>query len=276
MTSAADASTYPLKRVQELLGISRAAIDALIAAGFVAPTRGRRNELRFTFQDLMLMRMAHGLQDARVPTRKIIRALAQLRAALPASLPITGLRIGASGNEVAVQDRDGRWEVASGQLLIDFEVARDEGSITFLPASSSGPVDDADACFARGQALESSDPRAAEAAYRTAVERAPAHADAWLNLGALLCDQQRFGEAIALLDRALVHCPEVALLHYNRAVALDDAGRSAEASNSYERSLALDPSLADAHYNLGRLRESLGDGRGALRHFAAYRRLSRR
>ena len=43
-----------------------------------------------------------------------------------------------------------------------------------------------------------------------------------------------------------------------------------------KRSLALDPSLADAHYNLGRLRESFGDGRGALRHFAAYRRLSRR
>ena len=37
--------------------------------------------------------------------------------------------------------------------------------------------------------------------------------------------------------------------------------------------IALDPSLADAHYNLGRLREQLGDPRGALRHFSAYRRL---
>ena len=33
---------------------------------------------------------------------------------------------------------------------------------------------------------------------------------------------------------------------------------------SYERSLALDPTLADAHYNLGRLREQIGDKRGAL------------
>ena len=44
---------------------------------------------------------------------------------------------------------------------------------------------------------------------------------------------------------------------------------------SYERSLALDPTLADAHYNLGRLREQIGDKRGALRHFSADRRLQR-
>ena len=73
----------------------------------------------------------------------------------------------------------------------------------------------------------------------------------------------------------LLHCPGSALLHFNRAVALDHLERLAEAAASYERSLALDPTLADAHYNLGRLREQLGDKRGALRHFSAYRRLQR-
>jgi hypothetical protein len=37
--------------------------------------------------------------------------------------------------------------------------------------------------------------------------------------------------------------------------------------------LEVDPKLADAHFNLGRLREHLGDARGALRHFSTYRRL---
>ena len=69
------------------------------------------------------------------------------------------------------------------------------------------------------------------------------------------------------------HCPASALAHFNRGVALDHLERLDEAARSYERSLALDPSLADAHYNLGRLREQLGDKRGALRHFNAYRRL---
>jgi tetratricopeptide (TPR) repeat protein len=94
-----------------------------------------------------------------------------------------------------------------------------------------------------------------------------------LNLGAMLADAGRFGELAALSDDAVLHNPGSALLHFNRAVALDHLERLPEAAASYERSLALDPTLADAHYNLGRLREQLGDKRGALRHFSAYRRL---
>ncbi len=87
----------------------------------------------------------------------------------------------------------------------------------------------------------------------------------------MLSDASRFAELAALSDDAAAHCPGSALVHFNRAVALDHLERLVEAAASYERSLALDPTLADAHYNLGRLREQLGDKRGALRHFSAYR-----
>ncbi|MFO1214669.1 MAG: tetratricopeptide repeat protein [Burkholderiaceae bacterium] len=122
-------------------------------------------------------------------------------------------------------------------------------------------------------ALEASDPAAAEAAYRQALELQPDHEAAYLNLGALLSEAGRYTELAALSDAAVQHCPASALAHFNRGVALDHLERLDEAARSYERSLALDPSLADAHYNLGRLREQLGDKRGALRHFNAYRRL---
>jgi tetratricopeptide (TPR) repeat protein len=91
----------------------------------------------------------------------------------------------------------------------------------------------------------------------------------------MLADAGRFGELAALSDEALVHCPRSALLHFNRGVALDHLERLAEAIESYEASLALDPTLADAHYNLARVREQIGDARGALQHFSAYRRLQR-
>ena len=87
------------------------------------------------------------------------------------------------------------------------------------------------------------------------------------------CEAGRFDDAVDLYERAIVHCPGSALIHFNRAVALEDQQRPHEAVASYERSLALDPALADAHYNIGRLQEQLGDARGALRHFSAYRRL---
>jgi tetratricopeptide (TPR) repeat protein len=269
-----DASTFTLRRVQALLGLSRTIVAGLIAQGFVAPTRGPRNEWRFTFQDLMLLRTAHALQASKIPPRRILRSLARLKAALPQELPLTGLRITAIGADVAVRDRDGRWQADSGQLLMDFDVAPVAGSVAFLEHANE-PPGDAASSFELGVALEDSDPAAAEAAYRQALALAPDHEAAYLNLGAMLSDAGRFAELAALSDAALAHCPRSSLLHFNRGVALDHLERLPEAAASYEQSLALDPSLADAHYNLGRLREQIGDQRGALQHFSAYRRLQR-
>ncbi len=273
MTRAADddeASTYTLRRVQAMLGLSRSVVAGLIAEGFVSPTRGPRNEWRFTFQDLMLLRTAHALQASKIPPRKILRSLARLKATLPQELPLTGLRITAIGADVAVRSPQGQWQADSGQLLMDFEVAPVAGSVAFLTRDS-----DTSSWFERAVALEGSDAAAAEAAYRQAIALAPGFEAAYLNLGAMLCVAERFAELASLSDDAVRHCPASSLIHFNRGVALDHLERLPEAMASYERSLALDPTLADAHYNLGRLREQIGDTRGALRHFSAYKRLQR-
>lgn len=271
-----DPSTFTLRRVQAMLGLSRTTVAGLIAEGFVAPTRGRRNEWRFTFQDLMLLRTAHALQESKIPPRKILRSLARLKATLPQELPLTGLRITAVGADVAVRDRHGQWQADSGQLLMDFDVAPVAGSVAFLARSASSPAGpDAAAWFERGVALEATDPAGAEAAYRQVLVLAPDRAEAYLNLGALWSEAGRFAELAELSEQAVAHCPDEALVHFNRGVALDHLERLPEAVASYERSLALDPALADAHYNLGRLREQLGDQHGALRHFSAYRRLQK-
>ena len=276
------ASTYTLRRVQAMLGLSRTIVAGLIAEGFVAPTRGPRNEWRFTFQDLMLLRTAHALQASQIAPRKILRSLKRLKATLPQELPLTGLRITAIGADVAVRDRSGQWQADSGQLLMDFDVAPLAGSVAFLargPVSAAAPAALAapagPAWFERGLTLESSDAAAAEAAYRQALALAPDFEAAYLNLGAMLSDAGRYAELAALSDAAVLHCPASSLIHFNRAVALDHLERVPEAAASYEQSLRLDSTLADAHYNLGRLHEVLGDKRGALRHFNAYRRLQK-
>ena len=274
-----DPSTFTLRRVQAMLGLSRRVVDGLIAEGFVVPARGRRNEFRFTFQDLMLLRTAHALQASKIPPRRILRSLARLKATLPSELPLTGLRITAIGADVAVRSPQGQWQADSGQLLMDFDVAPAGADVAFIERVPATPAtaNDAAAWFARGEALEASDLAGAEAAYRQALALAPEQAGAYLNLGAMWSEAGRFAEVVALSDEALARCapsPDLALLHFNRGVALDHLDRLPEAMASYETSLTLDPTLADAHYNLGRLREQLGDPRGALRHFSAYRRLT--
>jgi tetratricopeptide (TPR) repeat protein len=271
-----DTSTFTLRRVQAMLGLSRSIVAGLIAEGFVAPTRGKRNEWRFTFQDLMLLRTAHALRASKIAPRKILRSLARLKATLPQELPLTGLRITAIGADVAVRDRDGQWQADSGQLLMDFDVAPLAGSVAFLERKASSPAGpDAAAWFERGLALDATDPAGAEAAYRQALVLAPDLAEAYLNLGAMWSEAGRFADLAELSDEAVAFCPDSALIHFNRGVALDHLECLPEAMASYEQSLVLDPTLADAHYNLGRLREQLGDKRGALRHFSAYRRLQR-
>jgi hypothetical protein len=282
--------TYSLREVRSMLGLSRAVIGGLVEAGFVSPQRGPRRELRFSFQDMVLLRTAHRLQAARIPPRRIVQSLRKLRAALPESMPLTGLRITAVGNDVAVRTGGAPWSADSGQLLLDFDVdglavapaqtvaARRTPAPPAARPSAPPPVappPSAAQWFERGVALERGDVPAAIEAYRHAIEADPACADAYLNLGVLLGDAGRASEAVRLYRRAVARLPAHALLHFNLAVMLEDSGRADEALAAYGRCLALDPGLADAHFNAARLHDRLGHAKQAIRHYSAYRRLSK-
>lgn len=272
---------YTVRSIQAMLGISRGVVRGLVKAGFVSPARGPRNELRFSFRDVVLLRTAHGLRSAHVAPRRIASSLRKLRASLPEELPLTGLRITAVGNAVVVHEGMARWEPDSGQLTMDLDFAPVGGQLAVFAhrgqPQPDAPRDPPDAAqwFAQGQMLEEDDPAGAEDAYRRALSCEPGHADACLNLGALLCDAGRCDEAVRLYAQAIARNPRVAELHYNLAVALEDLGRIEAALASYERCLELDPRFADAHFNAARLHDELGHAQKALRHFSAYRRLQR-
>lgn len=279
---------YTLRQIGEMLGLGRSVVMGLIHAGFVTPGRGPRNEYRFSFQDVVLLRTAHHLRRADIPPRRMLRSLRQLRARLPDSMPLAGLRIQAIGSEVAVRDAQAAWQAATGQLLMDFEVSERGGQVLFMPheaaapqearppASEPGEPSSAQAWFARGESFEGSEAlNEAEAAYRRALALDPGHAHAALNLGALLCDLGRPAEAESLLQAAVERNGDDALLWFNLAVAREDGQHPAAALDAYARALALDPEFADAHYNAARLHEAAGDARSALRHYSAYRRLRR-
>ena len=70
--------------------------------------------------------------------------------------------------------------------------------------------------------------------------------------------------------------PEGARARYNLGVVLEDRGRPGEALAAYREAIGLDGSLAPAHFNLSRLCEARGDEADALSHLAAYKRLLQR
>ncbi|MBT2322001.1 tetratricopeptide repeat protein [Variovorax paradoxus] len=283
MSTAPVESTHPytLRGVRQMLGLTRHAISKLIELGFVDPSRGPGRALRFSFRDVVLLRSAHDLRVARIPTRQILRSLRRLRETLPAEVPVSGLRITAAGDRITVRAEDTQWEPDTGQLVMDFSVAPATGSVSFISQRAAEPPapeadDDLEALFETAEELEAADPVAAEDTYRLILEQDPAHAHAYLNLGFMLCEAGRCGEAVALYDQGIARCPDDPLMHYNRAVALEELGRVAAALSSYEACLLLAPDFADAHQNAALLYAKAGQKQLAIRHFSAFRRLQPR
>jgi tetratricopeptide (TPR) repeat protein len=267
-----------LRKLQSLLGVSRRVLSGLIGAGFVTPSRGPRNELRFTFRDVVVLRTAFQLQSAKISSRKILAALARLKAELPDELPLSGIRVTAVGNTVAVKTGPSQWDANTGQLLLDFEIAEIKGDVVFLETSpeQKDAVVHAEEWYALAEQLADADARGAEQAYRKAIELSPEpFYAAYVDLGALLCeDERRCEDALGVFEQALALFPDDAVLHFNRAVALEGVGRLEDAERSYARCLEINPSYADAHHNLGLLRDRRGDKQGLVRHLSAWRRLN--
>ena len=267
--------------VARVLGVSAPRVRAMVRAGWCRPVRSGR-AFAFQFQDLVLLRTAHGLAAAHVPARHLKRALAELVRQLPADRPLSGVRISAEAGRVVVRDRDSVWQPESGQLLLDFAVdelaRRSTAAHPVLPtrARPRQPDESAADWFARAVDLEDDDPEAARAAYERALELDPDLGDAYVNLGRLAHEAGDPSTAARCYHHALARDQVDPVTHYNLALALEDLHRDREAVAHYRRAVALNAGFADAHYNLSQLLGRLGQKAESLRHLVRYRQLVRR
>ena len=295
--------SYGVGEVARLLHLSRGTIRGLISRGFVSPARGPRREYRFSFQDLVILRTARALVQAKVPPRRIGRSLSALRRQLPKSVPLTGLTICSVGSEVVVRKGGDRWQAESGQYLLEFDVAAagDSLQITEIKRgvgratnAAGGPTGsavggrekgglqenggqdvavEAHTWFERGLLAEDRDVAKALEAYERCRALDARHVAARINLGRLLHEAGRLEEAQRVYREALSESEPDPTLLFNLGVLLEDASRNEEAIEAYQQVLGEDPDFADAHYNLARLYEAVGKPQHAIRHLGVYRRL---
>ena len=262
-------SGYGAREVAKMLGLSLGQVRAYVKAGFLEPERGPRGELRFTFQDLVLLRTAQGLVSARIPPRRVRKALEKLKSQLPEGRPLRAVHIRAEGDRIVVGDGDKQWSPESGQVLFDFEARELARKVAPLKVRSSDPTD----WYERGCDLEDSAPKEARAAYARALELDPDNAAAHVNLGRLLHESGNARAATEHYRRAIELDPGHSTALFNLGVALEDLRMPDEAILAYRTALAADALCADAHWNLAQLYERSGDPAAALRHLRAYRKL---
>ena len=302
---------FGTKDLVGLVGISRSRIRALIRAGHVRPGRGRRGELRFSFQDLIILRTAKALAAASIPLRRINQSLRQLQASLPPEVPLSGLSITSIGDRIAVREGVQQREIDSGQYVLALNIVNEGGEVRIIDHSArasakagrhkareregeregagscqvAGHVDaddagaeaivddrDGDTLYLAACSLEEEDPAAAITLYWKSLAANPDHPDARLNLGRLLHLAGRLHEAERVYRSARGHD---ATLLFNLGVLLEDMNRRADAITAYREALDQDATFADAHFNLARLYEREHNRRETLRHLLAYRRLTR-
>lgn len=267
---------YSLREVGKLLGLSRSMIGRLIDAGFVSPTRGLRREYRFTFRDLVLLRTAQGLSEARIPSARILRSLRRLRSQLPDEVPMAGLRIAAVGDAVVVSEGSAQWRPDDGQYVMQFQVASPDGQLAFFGPAEAPSGRSREAWFEQGVALERTDPQRACEAYRQAINEDATNGSAYVNLGRLLHERQQMQESEAVYRKGLAACGPEGTLLFNLGILLEDLHRPEEAADSYRAAVSASPGMADAHFNLGRLCHAQGLQQEAVRHFSAFRKLTRK
>ncbi len=264
---------YGVRDVERLLHLPRSTIRGLIEAGFVAPARGPRKAWLFSFQDLIVLRTAQALAEAKVPRRRITRSVRELRRHLPDSMPLSGLSICAVADRVVVKEGASRWQAESGQYLLEFEGDPGEGSLNVIERAAELPQS-AEDWFEKAAGLEREDAEGALQAYEQAIASDPGFLDARINLGSLLHETGRHAKAERAYREALKACGSDPVLLYNLGVLLADMGRKKEAMQTYQAALRGDPGLADCHYNLALLCEDLRKPKEAIRHMAQYRRLT--
>jgi tetratricopeptide (TPR) repeat protein len=263
--------SFSVREVSAMLGLTGSQIRSYANKGFLQPERGPRGEMRFGFQDLVILRTAGELSSAQIPQRKVQRVLERLREQLPTGRSLAAIRIAADGDRVVVRDGDTVWNPESGQALFEFSVedlARQ--AAPFLHRETDHELD-AEGWYELACEVEVSDAEEAQQAYERAIALDPNHADAHVNLGRLLHEQKAPAAAEKHYRAALKADPEHDTAAFNLGVALEDLGRMREATEAYEFALALDPGNGDAHYNLAGLYERRGDKAAAMQHLKACR-----
>ena len=273
-----EAGGYTTREVAGLTGLSEDQVRQYVRRGVLESPRGVGGRYRYSFQDVVLLRTARGLLDAKVSVRRTIAALLKLKGGLDGGGALASMRIVVDGDEVVVREESALWDVDSGQGRLDFsvgDVASEVATLTEKRRCFEGEdFEDlgSDEWYNFGLDLEEMDPERAPNAYERAIELDPRNADAHVNLGRLCQLKGDLKSAKRHYQLALGAAPDHQLASYNMGTVFDELDEMETASEHYRRA----PDVPDAHYNLARIFEMGGDEVSSLRHLRRYRQLLER
>jgi tetratricopeptide (TPR) repeat protein len=259
---------YTAAQVSDLLGLDDTTLHRWEVQGLVHSRGGR-----YDFRDIVSLRTIAELVANGVSIRTIGRSIRGLASVLPdTERPLSQLKLIESSGTLLAEL--GEALVApDGQLVMRFDdaelLSKEEPMVVV-----TSQVRSADEWFDHGHDCEEDD-RLDEAieAYREAISRQPAFAEAHYNLANCLRVLGRTEGAEEHLRMAVTLEPGFDSAWYNLADVQEEQGHLDEAIDSLVAALRVSPLYADAHYNLALCYEQAGRPDDARRHWREYLKL---
>jgi len=264
-------TSYSRQDVLRILQISSRQLQGWERAGLIP------QQQTYTFQDLGQLRTLRALREEEVSAASIRHSIVAMKAVAGMENPLLEASLVRTGTRLAFRCEGAMVDPISRQLLFDFErLDKDPSAPAPLRRPSRAtPSGVQDLFLSAVQAEEAGEKHRAIALYEKILQRDPAYAAAYINLGTIHFHLRQYARAEEFYRKATEADPGYVLAFFDLGNVLDELERPEESIAAYERAVALAPRYADAHYNLALAYERKGEYRAALRHWQAYARLDR-
>lgn len=264
----AEQRNFSTRMAARILAISPERIRYWVRRKLVKPGAVRGRHYQFTFEDLLMLRLAKELLPNRRRLDAVARCFERVGRTTDAQRPVTALKLYEEDGRILVRDGVVIFEAETGQMMLDFGVASSGETIKQAdsPARLRRLLDAA-------REIEESNPTRALKLYRDYLEHRPRDG-ALHRRASTLCE--RLGDvagAVRHLDAAVLVEPDSADLHFDLGVLYRKLQNMDRAAASFARALECEPDLIEAHLHLAQIYEQQGRQREAMRHLSAAHRL---
>jgi DNA-binding transcriptional MerR regulator len=263
------AHTFSTRAAARILAISPDRIRYWVKRSLVRPLM-RTGQMRFGFDDLLVMRLAKELLPTRHHLDPMRRCLERMRGMFGPSRSVTSLRLANYEGQIVVRDGAVMVEALSGQILLNFGAPPAPGKVEerFGPARVRERFEEA-------RRLAESDPLRALTLYSELLGREPGNFEAHIDLAGLLEREGDLAGALRALLGAAAIVPTNGDVHIRLGLLYRRREDTQSAIASFLRAIECDPLSLAAHRNLAELYESMGRKRESLRHLGMVHRLTR-
>jgi tetratricopeptide (TPR) repeat protein len=251
-----------------ILAISPERIRYWVRRKLVKPGAVRGRHYQFSFEDLLMLRLAKELLPSRRRLDAVQRCFERVGRINDTQRPVTALKLYEEDGRILVRDGPVVFEADSGQMMLDFALA---------PAGETIKQADSPARLRRlldtARDVEETNPARALSIYRDYLEHRPRDAATHRRVSALCESAGDAAAAVRHLEQAAAIEPDNAEAHFDLGVIQRKLSNLDRAAASFNRALEHDPDLIEAHLHLAQIYEHQGRQREAMRHLSAAHRL---